>query len=401
MDHAAARRRRRGLRSDAPPGRRATIHHQHPISPDWLHPGALDVLRRLRKGGYETYFTGGCVRDFMLGIRALDFDVATAASQATVDALFFGKPGRRRLPSARTLPAEDDIIIDIIPFGAPPWADLARWRHQRRMEQTSVAEAFVKSFDFTINALYYDPAENVVIDFVNGVDDIRTGTLRLVRPTEFRLDIVSVLRGVTQCAKKNLKIDGATWEAMRSWAAGGDLCSRKPSQVFSNMVKALGSGVAARSIDILERMGAMTLLLGRHALPRRELVRVKRLLAGLDRLPAPGQDISLLFAAFFHRPIEIALDGTVPRTPSRSREEWAARERALSDGIESNLRALAEPFSIPGAIYRDTCKALLAVRLIGEGRSAERWRGAFDEPWWKTATRLVAILRDAEACDLR
>jgi hypothetical protein len=349
MDHAAASRRRRDLRSDAPPGSRATIHHHHPISPDRLHPGALDVLRRLRKRGYETYFTGGCVRDFMLGIRPHDLDVATAASQAAVDALFFSPPGRHRLPSARTLPSEEDIILDIIPFGAPAWTDLPRWRLQRRMEQTSAAEAFVRSFDYTINALYYDPAENVVIDFVNG----------------------------------------------------GDLRSKKPAWIFSQMVRALGSGVAARSIDILERMGAMTLLLGRRALPRRELARVRRLLAGLDRLSAPGLDISVLFAALFHRPVELALTSTIPGKPGRSREEWAARERALSDGIESNLRALAEPFSIPKAIYRDTCKALLAVRLIREGGSAERWRGAFDEPWWKTATLLIAILRDAETCDAR
>ena len=118
-------------------------------------------------------------------------------------------------------------------------------------------EAFIKSFDYTINALYYDPTDNVIIDFVNGVADIRKRTLRLVRPTAFRLDVVSVLRGVVQCWMKALRIDEPTWEAMCNWASIGDLRHKKPRRIFSHMVKTLGSGVAARCFEILERMGAM------------------------------------------------------------------------------------------------------------------------------------------------
>ncbi len=49
---------------------------------------ALDVVRRLRAAGYETYFAGGCVRDRLLGRAPLDYDVATAAPPEVVQRLF-------------------------------------------------------------------------------------------------------------------------------------------------------------------------------------------------------------------------------------------------------------------------------------------------------------------------
>ena len=300
-------------------------------------------------------------------------------------------------PAARTLPSEDEVVIDIIPLGAPPWADLALWRRQRKIEQSSLAEAFVKSFDYTMNALYYDPAGNVIIDFVNGVDDVRNRTLRLVRPGEFPLDMVSVLRGVVQCSKKDLRIDDVTWDVMCRWASTADLRVRKPARLFSQMVKMLGSGVAAPCFELLERMGAMKVLWGRRTMPHRELAPVRRLLSALDRVSAPGLEIAVLFATLFYHPIELALGrlGARPATRSRASDDWARHERALADGIEASLRPLAESFAMPQAIYKETHKALLAVRLMRDGRSAEHWRGAQDAPWWKGAARLREIVRRA------
>ncbi len=381
----------------AQPGIRATIHKRHPLSPDLPHRGALKVVHRLKRHGYETYFAGGCVRDFMLEIAPRDYDVATAASGPKVDAIFFGQRTGRGVP-ARTLPSEDEIDIDIISFGAPPWTDLAHWRTQKKMEQASLAEAFIKSFDYTINALYYDPTDNVIIDFVNGVEDIRTRTLRLVRPAEFRLCVVTVLRGVGQCSKKDLRIDEPTWRAMCNWASVGDLRHKKPVHIFSQMVKMLRSGVSARCFEILERMGAMRLFLGRSTIPISDFTPVRRLLAAFDRVSTSGLGTSVLFATLFYHPIELALgrSGTVPNIRSLLSEDWAARQRALSAVIEPNLRPLAEPFAIPKVVYRDTHNTLLAVRLMREGWNVQHWRNALVQPWWKGAARLLEIVRDVE-----
>lgn len=381
-------------RTDPRQRSRPAIHRRPRLSPALLHPGALEVARQLKQRGHETYFAGGCVRDCVLGVHPSDFDIATAASRRQVDAIFPSPRHRRRVTAARTLPGADDVIVDIISLGAPPWAERAQWRHQTKVEQSSPAEAFIKSFDYTINALYYDPANDVIIDFVNGVEDIRTRTLRLVRPTEFRLDVVSVLRGVTQCAKKDLRIDEVTWAAMCRWASIGDLRHHKPARIFAQMVKMLGSGVAAPCFEILERMGALKLLCGQRTIGNSEFARVSRLLAGLDRACGPGLAISALFATLFFHPIELALGriGALPGRRRLSMDDWPARERALSDRIESNLRPAADPFAIPKAIYHDIHKTLLAVRLMREGRGAERWRDAREQPWWRGAVLLLEIV---------
>jgi len=78
--------------------------------------------------------------------------------------------------------------------------------------------------DFTINALYYDPATNEVLDFVGGVDDARGRTLRLTDSSPARLfeDPLRILRGVRFATVLGLKLAPDTARAMRAQA---HLCS--------------------------------------------------------------------------------------------------------------------------------------------------------------------------------
>ena len=49
---------------------------------------ATDIARRLQEAGYTAYFAGGCVRDELLGLDPHDYDIATSAKPAEVQALF-------------------------------------------------------------------------------------------------------------------------------------------------------------------------------------------------------------------------------------------------------------------------------------------------------------------------
>ena len=53
-----------------------------------LRRKATQVVRRLRDGGHEAVFAGGCVRDRLLGITPKDYDIATSATPNEVEALF-------------------------------------------------------------------------------------------------------------------------------------------------------------------------------------------------------------------------------------------------------------------------------------------------------------------------
>src|SRR5271169_1555185 len=49
---------------------------------------ATNIVRELRKRGFEAYFAGGCVRDMLLGVAPADYDVATDATPPQVMRIF-------------------------------------------------------------------------------------------------------------------------------------------------------------------------------------------------------------------------------------------------------------------------------------------------------------------------
>ena len=57
--------------------------------------------------------------------------------------------------------------------------------------------------DFTINAMYYDPATQVVVDYHNGLKDAKSKTLRMIGDpvTRYREDPVRIIRAVRFAAK--------------------------------------------------------------------------------------------------------------------------------------------------------------------------------------------------------
>lgn len=49
---------------------------------------AEGIVRRLKQSGYEAYFVGGCVRDFIRGDVPGDYDIVTSAHPDEVLAMF-------------------------------------------------------------------------------------------------------------------------------------------------------------------------------------------------------------------------------------------------------------------------------------------------------------------------
>ncbi|MGO9813219.1 MAG: CCA tRNA nucleotidyltransferase, partial [Isosphaeraceae bacterium] len=45
---------------------------------------ALEVVQRLRRAGYQALWAGGCVRDLLLGLVPVDYDVASDATPEQV-----------------------------------------------------------------------------------------------------------------------------------------------------------------------------------------------------------------------------------------------------------------------------------------------------------------------------
>ena len=109
--------------------------------------------------------------------------------------------------------------------------------------------------DFSINAMYYDPVSQIVVDYHGGIADIRAKLLRMIGDpdTRYREDPVRIVRVVRFAAKLGFEVEPATRKPIKKMAA---LLANVPaSRLFDEMVKLLQTGHALASIDELKKQG--------------------------------------------------------------------------------------------------------------------------------------------------
>ncbi|MFK0570460.1 polynucleotide adenylyltransferase PcnB [Endozoicomonas sp.] len=230
---------------------------KHPVSRRNISDNALKVINRLNSQGYEAYLVGGCVRDLYLDLHPKDFDVATNASPEEVRKLF--RNSRligRRFKLVHVLFGRE--MIEVATFRAQHeqhhGQDKSHHSESGRILRDNVygtMEDDAMRRDFTVNALYYDGRDFSVVDFCNGVDDIRTGTLRLIGDpvTRYHEDPVRMLRAIRFAAKLNFTMAPETEQPVREL---GHLLRDIPSaRLFDEILKLLQSGHGVRTFELL------------------------------------------------------------------------------------------------------------------------------------------------------
>ncbi|HPX51533.1 MAG TPA: hypothetical protein PLR49_13970, partial [Deltaproteobacteria bacterium] len=151
---------------------------EHPVSRRDIDPDALKVLYRLYRNGFKAYLVGGAVRDLLLGKRPKDFDVVTDARPAQVKKLFSNCMliGRRfRLAHIRF---KGGKIIEVATFRKEPDEECTENTDPNTSFGTPEEDAFRR--DITINALFYDIADFSIIDYTGGLEDLRSGLVRMI-----------------------------------------------------------------------------------------------------------------------------------------------------------------------------------------------------------------------------
>ena len=109
--------------------------------------------------------------------------------------------------------------------------------------------------DLTINALYYDPSDNSIHDFADGLEDINSRTIRIMGDpaTRFREDPVRLLRVVRFAAKLGFTIERSTEKPMGKLAA--DLSHVSPPRLFDETLKLFMSGQGLATFWLLHEYG--------------------------------------------------------------------------------------------------------------------------------------------------
>ncbi|MGA1674937.1 MAG: polynucleotide adenylyltransferase PcnB [Pseudomonadales bacterium] len=237
--------------TSTPPATRLSAR-RHGLFRDQVHQDALNTVEQLRDAGYEAYLVGGCVRDLLLGQSPKDFDVATNATPEEVRDLF----RRSRLIGRRFQIVHVRYgrhIIEVSTFRRGHSEDNEQDDERLHADSGLILrdnvwgslEEDATRRDFTVNALYYDPVDEEIRDFVGGIVDLTARQLRFIGDTRLRLreDPVRILRAVRFRAKLGFELDPEIESAIPD-------CARRlreipPARLFDEVCKLFESGFSA------------------------------------------------------------------------------------------------------------------------------------------------------------
>ena len=225
-----------------------------------LRDAACSVVRRLREAGYEAVFAGGCVRDRLLKLEphdSKDYDIATSALPDVVQSLF-----------ERTIPVGKQFGIVIVLVGDMPF-EVATFREDgpyldgRRPQSVRFSDARTDALrrDFTINAMFEDPIEGRVLDYVGGQEDLERGIVRAVGDPRLRFaeDRLRMLRAIRFASRFGFEIDAPTFEAIRADAA--HLPEVSAERIGEEIVRILTEGGGKRGFELLDSAGLLGVVL--------------------------------------------------------------------------------------------------------------------------------------------
>ncbi|MFT4629739.1 MAG: poly(A) polymerase [Dinoroseobacter sp.] len=233
------------------------------INPQGISPNALRVVEGLQQAGYQAYLVGGCVRDLLLDKKPKDFDVTTDATPEQIKATF--RNGRiigRRFKIVHVRFGYE--VIEVATFranasdrdkvGSHEMTEGDQGQLLRDNVYGSIDEDVVRR-DFTVNALYYDPVGDEILDFVDGITDLRNRKLISIgEPKQrFREDPVRMLRVIRFASKLDFEMES---EAQEMIEEEGKLLSHVSSaRLFEEVLKLFHGGAAFDTYMMLRKYG--------------------------------------------------------------------------------------------------------------------------------------------------
>ena len=414
-----------GKAARTPLGKRVEIAApEHGINPDLLDDRAVKVVRTLQEAGYSAYIVGGAVRDLLVARRPKDFDVATDATPEQVKALFrraFVIGRRFRLVHVVFGRGRDHEVIEVSTFRAnvdagqaatapgadkPSKSELAGKSHAvdaaGRVLRDNVWGPQIEDAarrDFTINAMYYDPLTQTVVDYHGGVKDIKKRALRMIGDpaTRYREDPVRIIRAIRFAAKLGFDIEPASRAPIREMATLLD--SVPSSRLFDELFKLLQTGHSLASVAELRKQGL-----------HRQFPLLEPLM--VDSVKQKNQRVQFIEAALADTDARVEQDKGV--APSfllacllwhEVRERWqAARQRgahaspALQEAIDAVFDARVGDISGRGKLGTDM-REIWSMQPRFERRTGVTPYAMVEQPRFRAAYDFLRLRADTGEAD--
>lgn len=242
-------------------------HHQIEVSR--ISKNALKVIKQLHEEGYSAYLVGGGVRDLLVGQTPKDFDVVTDAKPEQIRKLF----GRSRIIGRRFRLVHVYFRSEIIEVSTYR----ANSQESSRLSPLAVAisdqppilshdntygtiEEDAWRRDFTVNALYFDSVKDQVVDYTQGMKDIKLQCIQMIgEPIQrFHEDPIRLLRAIRLAAKLDFTLDSKIQECIRDLA--GLLYHVPEARILDEMMKLFFKGFASKTYKLLQEYGYSDIL---------------------------------------------------------------------------------------------------------------------------------------------
>jgi len=357
---------------------------EHTISRSRIDEDALKVLSRLARHNHTAYLVGGGVRDLLLDRAVKDFDIATSAHPQELKNLFRNcRLIGRRFRLAHIL-FRGGKVIEVSTFrkqtGFSDDVDLLI-----KSDNTfGTPEEDARRRDFTINGLFYSITDFSVIDYVDGLEDLKRRLVRTIGDPNIRLreDPIRSLRAVRIAARIGFEIEAETRKAMT--AHREEIWKSAAPRIVDEFVRMLNQGAAAASFPLLAELGMIEGLLPGFARAYADPIqrkRVQRNLASLDahQKPQGGLPAGLALAVLYH---PLFTEAVAAADPAADRGKIAA---ALLDADLGRLK-------FPRAQLE---KAVLLLagqqRLSHPQRRRGRAGSISSRPWFSETLTLIEI----------
>jgi poly(A) polymerase len=406
-------------------GRRTEVPASvHGIDPSLVDERAINVTRTLQQAGFEAYIVGGAVRDLLLGLRPKDFDVATDATPEQVKGLFrraFIIGRRFRIVHVVYGRGRDNEVIEVSTFRAHldnVAAEQVKGNERTSKRQLEGMQHAVDSSgrvlrdnvwgpqdedatrrDFTVNAMYYDPETQTVVDYHGGIQDAKKRTLRMIGDpaARYREDPVRIIRAVRFAAKLSplgFKLESKTAKPLVQ--ASTLLADVPQSRLFDEMLKLLQTGHALASIEQLKKLGLATGIypLLDVVVERAQTPFVQVALADTDRRVGEGKPVapSFLLASVLWADV---------------REAWAKRLArkehtypALQEAIDEVFDTRIGDVSGRGKLAADM-REIWMMQPRFEKRVGSTPFGLIEQPRFRAGFDFLRLRADIEEVDIR
>ena len=229
-----------------------------------IYNTSLEIIKKLQDNGFSAYIVGGTVRDMLFEKPGKsinsgnDIDIATSARPEQINALF-EKTFNIGAAFGIVNVVENGISFEVATFRKE--TGYSDGRRPDSIKYTDSPEKDAKRRDFTINALFYDPFKDEILDYVGGKEDLKKGILRTIGPPEKRFpeDYLRILRAIRFGIRFDFIIDKAIIQAIKKLAP--QLSKLSGERVRDELTKIFTGLMPQKALRLLSETGILSVVL--------------------------------------------------------------------------------------------------------------------------------------------